>query len=200
MASLLVITELFLPTKGGTAVWAAEVYRRLGGKEIHIVTADVPGAAEVDATHANTIHRLDLRRVAWLRPESLAMYARLFAKSLWLAVTNRFDAIHAFRALPEGLVAWTVARLAFRPVVIYAHGEELTTWGIGGNTRRWLSRCASADSIIANSEYTRDQLLQMGIDSKRIAIIYPGVDMSVFRPGLDVTGLRESLASRKMTS
>jgi hypothetical protein len=33
MSRLLVITELFLPTKGGTAVWAAEVYKRLGGKE-----------------------------------------------------------------------------------------------------------------------------------------------------------------------
>lgn len=76
MTRLLVLTELFLPTKGGTAVWAAEVYRRLGGKEIHIVTADVAGAAAVDATHPNTIHRLSLRRVAWLRPESLAMYAR----------------------------------------------------------------------------------------------------------------------------
>ena len=76
MNRLLVLTELFLPTKGGTAVWAAEVYKRLGGKEIHIVTADVPGAAEVDAAHPNTIHRLNLKRIPWLRPESLAMYAR----------------------------------------------------------------------------------------------------------------------------
>ena len=30
-ARYLVITELFLPTKGGTAVWFDEVYRRLGG-------------------------------------------------------------------------------------------------------------------------------------------------------------------------
>ncbi|MBN8772436.1 MAG: glycosyltransferase family 4 protein, partial [Thiobacillus sp.] len=88
MTRLLVLTELFLPTKGGTAVWAAEVYRRLGGKEIHIVTADVAGAAAVDATHPNTIHRLSLRRVAWLRPESLAMYARFFLRSLRLAFTQ----------------------------------------------------------------------------------------------------------------
>ena len=77
MNRLLVLTELFLPTKGGTAVWAAEVYKRLGGKEIHIVTADVPGAAEVDAVHPNTIHRVDFRRVPWLRPESLAIYLAL---------------------------------------------------------------------------------------------------------------------------
>ena len=187
------LTELFLPTKGGTAVWAAEVYKRLGGKEIHIVTADVPGAAEVDASHPNTIHRLSLKRVPWLRPESLAMYARFFFKSLWLALTHRFDAIHAFRALPEGLVAWAVARLTMRPVVIYAHGEELTTWGRGGKYNAMRFALRHADRVIANSEHTRDTLLEMGVDEARIEIIYPGVDISVFRPGLDTTGLRESL-------
>lgn len=196
MNRLLVLTELFLPTKGGTAVWAAEVYKRLGGKEIHIVTADVPGAAEVDAAHPNTIHRLSLKRVAWLRPESLAMYARFFFKSLALALTHRFDAIHAFRALPEGLVAWAVAWLTFRPVVIYAHGEELTTWGRGGKYKAMRFALRHADRVVANSEHTRDTLLEMGIDATRITIIYPGVDVSVFRPGLDVSGLRESLGIR----
>jgi len=193
MSRLLVLTELFLPTKGGTAVWAAEVYKRLGGKEIHIVTADVPGAAEVDATHPNTIHRLNLKRVPWLRPESLAMYARFFFKSLVLALTHRFDAIHAFRALPEGLVAWLVARMTFRPVVIYVHGEELTTWGRGEKYKAMRFALRHADKVIANSEHTRDTLLEMGIETACITIIYPGVDVSVFKPGLDTTGLRESL-------
>lgn len=188
---LLVLSELFLPTKGGTAVWAAEVYQRLGGKEIHIVTADVPGAAAVDAVHTNTIHRLNLKRVPWLRPESLAMYARFFIKSLVLALTHRFDAIHAFRALPEGLTAWAVARLTFRPVVIYAHGEELTTWGRGGKYKAMCFALRHADRIIANSEHTRATLLGMGVAATRIAVIYPGVDTAVFRPGLEIAGLRE---------
>jgi phosphatidylinositol alpha-1,6-mannosyltransferase len=190
---LLVLTELFLPTKGGTAVWASEVYKRLGGKEIHIVTADVPGAAAVDADHPNTIHRLNLKRVPWLRPESLAMYARFFFKSLGLALTHRFDAVHAFRALPEGLVAWAVARLTWRPVVVYAHGEELTTWGRGGKYKAMRFALRHADRVVANSEHTRETLLEMGVDAARITIIYPGVDVSVFRPGLDVSGLREEL-------
>ena len=196
MSRLLVLTELFLPTRGGTAVWAAEVYKRLGGKAIHIVTADVPGAAAVDAAHPNTIHRLSLRRVAWLRPESLAMYARFFFKALILALTHRFDAVHAFRALPEGLVAWAVARLTFRPVVIYAHGEELTTWGRGGKYAAMRFALRHADRVVANSDHTRDTLLAMGVDAARITLIYPGVDVSVFRPGLDAAGLREGLGIR----
>ena len=193
MTRLLVITELFLPTKGGTAVWAAEVYKRLGGKEIHIVTADVPGAAEVDATHPNTIHRLDFRRVPWLRPESLGIYIRLFAKAMWLSVTHRFDAIHGFRALPEGLVSWAVARLAFRPVVIYAHGEELTSWGRGHKYQAMRFALRHADRVVANSEHTSNTLLSMGVTPTHVVVIHPGVDESAFHPGLDVSGLRERL-------
>lgn len=121
------------------------------------------------------------------------MYARFFFKSLALSLTHRFDAIHAFRALPEGLVAWVVARLTFRPVVIYAHGEELTTWGRGGKYKAMRFALRHADRVIANSEHTRDTLLKIGIYAARITIVYPGVDMSVFRQGLDVTGLRDSL-------
>ncbi|MDP3126563.1 MAG: glycosyltransferase family 4 protein [Thiobacillus sp.] len=193
MNRVLVLTELFLPTRGGTAVWAAEVYKRLGGKAIHIVTADVPGAAVVDAIHPNSIHRLSLKRVAWLRPESLAMYARFFFKTLGLALTHRFDAVHAFRALPEGLVAWAVARLTFRPVVIYAHGEELTTWGRGGKYKAMCFVLRHADRVIANSDHTRATLLEMAVDPARITIIYPGVDVAVFRPGLAANDLRGKL-------
>ena len=195
MTRYLVLTELFLPTKGGTAVWFSEVYRRLSGKETHIVTADVPGAAEVDTSHPNRVHRINLHRVAWLRPESLGMYVNLFTLSLWLALTHRFDAVHAGRALPEGLTAWAVARLTFHPVVIYAHGEELTTWGRGGKYKAMRFALRHADRVIANSEFTRDELLKMDVDAARITLIYPGVDVARFRPGLPFADLRESVGA-----
>ncbi len=193
MPRYLVLTELFLPTKGGTAVWFAEVYRRLSGKETHIVTADVPGAAEVDASHPNSVHRINMRRVTWLRPESLGMYVMLFFKSLALALTHRFDAIHAGRALPEGLTAWLVARLTFHPLVIYAHGEELTTWGRGRKYQAMRFALRHADHVIANSEFTRDELIKMDVNPARITLIYPGVDVARFRPGLACDDLRQSV-------
>ena len=191
MPRYLVLTELFLPTKGGTAVWFAEVYQRLSGKETHIVTADVPDAAAVDAMHPNTVHRVRMCRVTWLRPESLGMYANLFIKSLWLALTHRFTAIHAGRALPEGITAWLVARLTLHPVVIYAHGEELTTWGHGGKYKAMRFALRHADRVIANSEFTRDALIKMDVDPAGITLIYPGVDVTRFHPGLACADLRQ---------
>lgn len=192
----LVLTELFLPTKGGTAVWFDEVYRRLGGKEIHIVTADVPGAAEYDSGHPNSIHRLELRRVPWLRPESLAMYVKLLIKALALASAHRFDAIHAGRALPEGMIAWLVGRLIGRSVVIYAHGEELTGWGCGNKFRAMRFVLRHADRVIANSDFTRQVLVGMGVEPNRTVIINPGVDTHRFRPGLPYLDLRDGLGLR----
>lgn len=191
---LLVITELFLPTKGGTAVSFDDDFRRLGGKAVQIVTADVPGAAEFDRSHPNRVHRLALRRVPWLKPESLPIYGKLFLNSLWLALTRRLDAIFAARALPEGFVALAVARLTGRSVLTWAHGEELTTWGRGGKFRAMCFALRHADRVLANSDYTRDTLVDLiGVAPERISLVYPTVDEERFRPGLAAEDLRVGL-------
>src|SRR6266496_5559587 len=189
----LVVTELFLPTRGGTAVWFDEVYRRVGGKDTHIITADVPGAVEHDAAHPNSIHRLTLRRHWWLRPESLGMYLKLLILSVATALRHQFDAVHAGRVLPEGLVALIVARLIGRPLVIYCHGEELTTWRQPGKKRVMIFTYRHADLLIANSEFTRDELLKIGAESTKVALLSPGVDIHRFRPGLPYNDLRRRI-------
>jgi len=188
------ITELFLPTKGGTAVSFDDDFRRLGGKEVHIVTADVPGAAEFDRTHPNRIHRLVLKRIPWLKPESLVMYTKLFLTSLWIAVTQRVDAVFAGRVLPEGLVAWAVGRLTGRPVLTYAHGEELTGWGRGKKFQAMCFAFRHADWVLSNSDFTRDTLVNLiGVAPDHIAIVYPTVDEDRFHPGLSGHDLRAGI-------
>lgn len=189
----LVITELFLPTKGGTAVWFDEVYRRLGGKEVHIVTADVPGADEYDKNHNNTVHRVGLKRYWWLKPESLAMYTKLFIKAASIALRHKIDAVHAGRVLPEGLVGLMVSRLFRKSLVIYAHGEEITTWRQSGKFRAMLFTYRRADKVIANSEFTRNELLNIGVAPENIVLISPGVDVHRFTPELPVDDLRSGI-------
>lgn len=189
----LVITELFLPTKGGTAVWFDEVYRRLGGRQIHILTAEVTGGAEHDRKHPNRVHRLRLRRYRWLRPESLGIYAKFLVASIATALRHRFDAVHAGRVLPEGLVGWVVARLIRRPLVVYSHGEELTTWRQPRKMRAMTWTYRRADRVIANSEFTRDELVKLGIDGSKIVLLNPGVDIERFCPGLRCEDLRAQI-------
>lgn len=191
---LLMITELFLPTKGGTAVSFDDDFRRLGGKSVHLVTAAVPGDARFDLSHPNTVHRLVLQRIPWLRPESLLMYLRLLGRSLRLAFTHRFSAILAGRALPEGLVAWAVGRLRGCKVMIYAHGEELTGWGRGRKFQAMCFALRRADHILTNSDFTRDTLISLiGVRQDQIVMTYPTVDVERYRPGLPFDDLLASI-------
>ncbi len=189
----LVITELFLPTKGGSAVWFDEVYSRLGGKEIHIVTADVEGAAEYDKHHPNTIHRVSLKRYWWLKPESLAMYLKLFWTALKVVMSNKIDVVHAGRVLPEGFIAYLIARLSGKKVLIYAHGEEITTWRQSGKFKVMRFTYQHADIVIANSEFTRKELEKIGVKPEKIILISPGVDIERFKPMDNVRDLREQI-------
>ncbi len=191
---LLMITQLFLPTKGGTAVSFHDDFSRLGGKEVHIVTERVPGDREFDATHPNTIHRLTLRRRAWLKPESLPIYVKLLGKSLWLALTRPIQAVFAGRALPEGLVALVVGRLRRRPVLIYAHGEELTGWGRGRKFQAMCFTLRRCDHVLSNSDHTRDTLIELiGVAPEKIAVVYPTVDENRFHPAPPPEDLRASI-------
>lgn len=195
-AGLLVITELFVPTKGGTAIWFDEVYRRLGGKEIHLVTAAVPGSEEIDSGHQNTIHRVEFKRYRWLKPESLLIYLKLLFAGLAVVFQNRIGAVHAGRVLPEGIVGWLIARLTGKPIVIYAHGEEITTWRQSGKFKAMRFAYRRADRIVANSEFTRDELLKLGVSPDRITLISPGVDIERFKPGRPAEHLRASIGLR----
>jgi len=189
----LVITEKFLPRKGGSNTWYHEVYSRLGDRSTHIVTAHQPDSKAFDAGHRNTVHRLSLKRIPWLRPESLLMYWRLFSTSLKVGRRQRFDAVHCGRALPEALPGWLVARLLRLPLTVYCHGEELTTWTQPMKFRFMLFSYRRADTIIANSHWTRDEMIRIGVPAQRIRLIFPGVDTARYRPGLPVDDLRDSI-------
>lgn len=195
---VLVLTELFLPTKGGTAVWFDEVYRRLGGREVHIITADVPGSQAYDVSHKNSIYRITMRRYWWLKPESLAMYLKMFAKAMSIVLRKPVQTIHAGRVLPEGLVGSVVAKIFRKPLVIYAHGEEITTWRQSSKFKAMVWTYKQANYVIANSDFTRDELIKIGIDTNKILRISPGVDIERFRPGLayddllDTHGIKSS--------
>lgn len=190
----LMITELFLPTKGGTAVSFDDDFRRLGDKNVHIVTAEVPGSAEFDAQHPNSIYRLIMKRYPWLKPESALIYVKLFVFSLWIAIVKHIKAVFAGRALPEGAIALAVGRLIGRPVLIYAHGEELTGWGRGNKFKAMCYVLSHADWVLSNSDFTKDILVNLiGVKADRVAVIYPTVDAERFIPGIPAKDLQHLL-------
>jgi len=188
----LVLSELYLPDKGGHVIWLQEVCRLLGGATV--LTArrpDLPTRERIDGVD---VRRIRLGRWALLRPESLALYANLALQGVLAGLREPADVILAARVLPEGAVACAVGAALGVPAIVFAHGEEisrlrrdrplpdrrrLTT--AGKRAALWAAY-RLADRVIANSHFTRGLLVAGGVSPARVAVIHPGTDADFFRP------------------
>jgi len=178
---LLLLSELFPPAIGGSAVLFGEIYPRLSDIPVTVVSEGV-GMADYGIRN----------------PRSLWQYLRLALK---LRVSARRVAmIHCGRALPEGVAAWLCRRSGGPRYACWAHGEDIATSLTSRELTLLMRRVyAGADVVFANSMNTRRMLRELGLAPERIEIVYPGVDTQRFRPDIDATELRRRIAPRDET-
>ena len=169
---LLLLSELFPPAIGGSAVLFGEIYSRI----------------ETPVTVLSNGVRMDDYGI-----RSLWKYLRL---ALRLRVSARqVSMIHCGRALPEGLAALLCRRFGGPRYACWAHGEDIGS-ALTSRELTVLMRMVyrGADVIFANSVSTRGMLRQLGIAADRLEIVYPGVDTQRFRPDIDATEIRQRIA------
>lgn len=178
---LLLLSELFPPAIGGSAVLFGEIYSRLGDIPVTVLSDGV-GMDDYGVRNPRALWR-------YLR---LAFRLRLAARGVKM--------IHCGRALPEGFAAWLCRRSGGPRYAVWAHGEDIST-ALTSRELTWLMRqvYGGADVVFANSANTRRMLVELGIAADRVEIVYPGVDTERFRPDIDATELRRKLASHGET-
>jgi phosphatidylinositol alpha-1,6-mannosyltransferase len=178
---VLLLSELFPPAIGGSAVLFGEIYSRLGDIPVTVLSEGV-GMPEYGIRD----------------PRALWRYLRLALK---LRVSARRVAmIHCGRALPEGLAAWLCRRSGGPRYACWAHGEDIAT-ALTSRELTLLMRMvyAGAEVTFANSVSTRRMLQELGIAADRLELVYPGVDTQRFRPGIDATEIRRRIVPRGET-
>jgi phosphatidylinositol alpha-1,6-mannosyltransferase len=173
---LLLLSELYPPAIGGSAVLFGEIYSRLGDTPVTVLSEGV-GMADYGIRN----------------PRALWQYLRLAMKLRVSA--RRASMIHCGRALPEGFAAWLCRRSGGPRYACWAHGEEIAT-ALTSRELTWLMRrvYAGADVIFANSLSTRRMLEELGVAADRLELVYPGVDTQRFRPDIDATEIRRRIA------
>src|SRR5205807_6568741 len=106
-----------------------------------------------------------------------------FGLALQTSTFGGVDIMHTGDLFPPGLCGAMLSRLSGTPYVTYCHGEEIPQtegYRYQPRVRNWVYRNASA--LVANSKFTRDKLLGLGMDGSRIHVITPGVDWEHFTP------------------
>ena len=191
MRKVLLMSEVFPPTHGGSGRWFWEIYRRFPKGCVEILTDNVDGSADTDADFPHPVHRFDRMSapswgaVSW---HGARYYYRLWKKLDALVSEGGFDQVHCGRVIPEGLPALLNRFRRGVPYTCYVHGEDVEV----ARTSREITLLTRlvfryAERIVANSENTRTILKKWwNIDDERLIVMTPGVDVDRFFPEASV--------------
>jgi phosphatidylinositol alpha-1,6-mannosyltransferase len=190
---------------GGAIVALAPSRDYLTGKSFHDI-------AEHDAKAGYRIYRTDL-----LRPSHVAAGKRSTFKSLWGDLRVMFNALVRVAAIVRserirvacigdlvygGWLIFPLRRLLGCKVVVYVHGEEITTEDSGGLFDAWRKRFLDeADAVVCVSRFTRAALIDvMSTAPSKIEVLPNGVDTERFQvraPAADAAA-RYGVAGRRV--
>jgi phosphatidyl-myo-inositol dimannoside synthase len=197
MTTLLLALD-FPPMGGGIARLHGEIARRYPRGELIVSTPADPDAPDVDGTFNAVIDRLPVAARRAKSVPGLLLWSRRAAS---LARQHQVRFVHCGNVKPAGYPArWVYERLRV-PYSLFLYGADLLSeqHKIHSALKRKTARAifGGAAVLIAISSWTRDLALavlgELGLDGHggRLRVVHLGTDPDRFRPGVDVTELRE---------
>jgi phosphatidyl-myo-inositol dimannoside synthase len=174
----LLVTNDFPPRPGGIQSFLHGLAQRLPPDELVVYTSRWKGWESWDRAQPHVIVR---ESTSVLLPTPAVR-----RRALALMQEHGCDVVWFGAAAPLGLLAPALRRGGAARLLATTHGHE-AGWAAAPGARQLLRRIADAVDVVTYlGDYTRDKLVQglgpsVAVKMQRLA---PGVDASVFRPGL----------------
>ena len=199
----LIVTSNFPPIRGGSAVVYENLCKFAEGSVLVLAPQldyesgkPLSGWSDYDRAAPYKVYRIaSLRSPMMLSGSRLhTIWSRLRyeiplrLRVLWEVITivirDNVKIICIGELITGGWLAASCKYLLGRKIIIYIHGEEITTrlpdWEMANRRKHYLG---NSDLVVAVSTFTRDVLVnQMGIDQRKIQLISNGVDLETFFP------------------
>ncbi|HXS06880.1 MAG TPA: glycosyltransferase family 4 protein [Rhizomicrobium sp.] len=213
MTRVLLISSTFPPVTGGSAVVYDNICRAAQPQVVGLAPScdyqtglPIEGVEAHDRSAPYVIHRLPLLRPAeGGKSHALAdlrLMLRVLKTALGIARREGIRTICLGDLVYGGWLVFPLRYLFGYKVLIYVHGEEVTTRDGGGLFDAWRARfLAHAHAVIAVSSFTRDALMRlMNLDPAKIVLIPNGVDLARFqlRPRNPALAARLGVAGRRV--
>lgn len=186
MTRVLLVTNDFPPRPGGIQSFLYGLVSRLPPSDVVVYTSRWRGWEKWDAQQPFEVVREDtsvLLPTPGVRRRAVSLLQSRDCSAAWFGA-----------AAPLGLLAGPLRRAGARRIVATTHGHEVG-WAMLPGARQMLRRIANeVDVVTYLGEYTRSRLSgAVGAgNAEKLQPLAPGVDPSVFRPGLG-TDVRASL-------
>lgn len=106
----------------------------------------------------------------WLWPKWLPLLWRMAKR----VKKEGFEMIWVGQVLPLGYAALWLKKRYKTPYAVFTHGMDILLPQASWWKKGWLKRIlGQATVVVANSEFTKKELLKLGVSEEKIVIVYP---------------------------
>ena len=150
---ILLITMEYPPDRGGVGNYYYNLVKNFGGDvEVKILKAD----------------KTSFYKLFWPR------WLKLFWQVRRLVKDKKYDYLWAGQVLPVGTVAYLLNKFYGLPYFVSTHGLDVLLPQRSAKKKKLLKKILSqAKFITANSNFTKDKLIDLGLAAGKIEVIYP---------------------------
>lgn len=167
MRKTLLITLEFPPFAGGVGNYYYNLVKRLPADKIHVLTAE---KSKHNENYNFKIFRKTLITKLPFKPKWLTA----LLKSIYYVKKEGIEQLWAGQVLPLGTVCLIIKKIFNLPYFVSCHGTDILTAQKNKKKRELAVKILKeAKFITANSHFTKNEIIKLGIEDNKIIVIYP---------------------------
>jgi len=185
MQKTLFITTIYPPDTGGIELCLHNIIKRLPHNKAVVLTRKAASLSDFDKTENYPIYRRSLE-ARFLRPRWLFSPILAFK----VALKEKVGSVQAAHGFASYFSAFWLHKLLGLPYFVWAYGLDILSMQKSPLISWWVRRIyAQAQGGIANSNFTKELMIQMGLEASGVRVVYPGVQSDNFKPDLPDNGV-----------
>src|SRR3989344_293024 len=177
MVKSLLVTLDYPPQVGGVAVYYEHLANEFPDGSALVLTVAEGNGKKIQET-PGVIRRLLLFKSNLIWPKWLPLLWQI-----WKIVRqNKIKLIQVGQILPVGTAVYILNKFLKIPYMVYCHGMDVMM-AAQSLRKKILARkiLKNAEFIAANSEFTKEKILEYGVRPQDVAVVYPCPNMRLFR-------------------
>ncbi len=189
----LIITLEYPPQVGGIASYIFNLASHLPVEDIVVYAPENKQQIEFDSKNPWKTYRLNpYWSLIWPR------WLRMFFQITTLVNQEKIEMLYVNHIFPVGYVAYLIKKFKKIPYTLFFHGTDITTAIANKNKRKkFVTICKEANTIVVNSEFLKNKLLDVVDGLKDVRVVYPCPNDLFYDSAVDeneITTLKAKLA------
>jgi len=185
----------FPPEKGGIHDYAYGLISQIPAEETTVLTNKIKDVAESEQFDRKADFEIIRKRIYWNSNKILLILSQfiLIMQLILLKWRKKTEEIHFVNVFPVGIAGPVMKTFFGIKYFPYVHGLDVMGMVNSRLFPLLLFILRRSDKVIANSQYTKSKLVELGISELQIVIIPPGLNVSKLNGS---TGLHEDIRDK----